>query len=204
MGLIWFSLGLGGEILRAWKGNTISDPLLNIFWEDERFWNLMSLQRLSMLALHVWYRWQASWVSAEFLKCFVGKFPSYMGIIWFSLGLGGGILRAWKGNTISDPLSLISSKKMGVSETLYQLKAFNILCWHMLALDSWYHWKSSMLGALCIGWVSVTFDVVRRGVPSYMGLIWYSQSLAREIFLILKGNTISDPFPRYFLRTWNS
>ena len=93
---------------------------------------------------------------------------------------------------------------MGVSETLYQLKAFNILCWHMLALDYWYHWKSSMLGALCIGWVSVTFDVVRRGVPSYMGQIWYSQSLAREIFLILEGNTISDPFPRYFLRTWNS
>ena len=87
---------------------------------------------------------------------------------------------------------------MGVSETLYQLKAFNILCWHMLALDYWYHWKSSMLGALCIGWVSVTFDVVRRGVPSYMGQIWYSQSLAREIFLILKGNTISDHFPRYF------
>ena len=27
----WFSLGLGGEILRAWKGNTMSDPLLNIF-----------------------------------------------------------------------------------------------------------------------------------------------------------------------------
>ena len=39
-----------------------------------------------------------------------------MGLIWFSLGLGGEILRTWKGNTISDPLPLISSEKVGVSE----------------------------------------------------------------------------------------
>ena len=41
----------------------ISDPLpLNIFWEDEGLWNLMSVQHLSkfMVALHVWYRWKAS------------------------------------------------------------------------------------------------------------------------------------------------
>ena len=41
-----------------------SNPLLNIFWEDEGVWNLMSLERLSMLALHVWYRWQASILGA--------------------------------------------------------------------------------------------------------------------------------------------
>ena len=40
----------------------------------------------------------------------------YMGLTWFSLGLGNDILRAWKGNIISDPLPLISSEKMKVSE----------------------------------------------------------------------------------------
>ena len=41
----------------------------------------------------------------------------YMGLTWFSLGLGNDILRAWKGNTISDPLPLTSSGEMKVSET---------------------------------------------------------------------------------------
>ena len=30
------------------------------------------------------------------LECFVGVFPSYMGLIWSSLGLGGKIFLAWK------------------------------------------------------------------------------------------------------------
>ena len=51
------------------------------------------------------------------LKRFAGRFLSYMGLIWFSLGLGGEILRTWKGNTISDPLPLISSEKMRVLES---------------------------------------------------------------------------------------
>ena len=58
-----------------------------------------------------------NWLSKYDLKRFAGRFPSYMGLIWFSLGLGGEILRTWKGNTISDPLPLISSEKMMVSET---------------------------------------------------------------------------------------
>ena len=40
-----------------------------------------------------------------------------MGLIWFSLGLGGEILQTWKGNKISDPLPLISSEKMRVLES---------------------------------------------------------------------------------------
>ena len=58
-----------------------------------------------------------NWLSKYDLKRFAGRFPSYMGLIWFSLGLGGEILRTWKGNTISDPLPLISSEKMRVSES---------------------------------------------------------------------------------------
>ena len=27
----------------------------------------------------------------------------------------------------------------------------------------WYHWKASMLGALCMGWVSVKFEVLCKG-----------------------------------------
>ena len=40
----------------------------------------------------------------------------YMGRTWFFLGLGIDILRAWKGNIISDPLTLISSEQTKVSE----------------------------------------------------------------------------------------
>ena len=38
-------------------------------------------------------------------------------------------------------------------------------------------------------------EVICRGVPNTMGLSWYSPGLAREIFLIWKGDTISDPYP---------
>ena len=46
---------------------------------------------------------------------------------------------------ISDPLSLISSEKMGVSETWCHFSAFQNFC---LALDVWHRWKASILGAL--------------------------------------------------------
>ena len=41
----------------------------------------------------------------------------YMGLSWFSLGLDNDTLRAWKRNIMSDPIPLISSGKMKVSET---------------------------------------------------------------------------------------
>ena len=39
-----------------------------------------------------------------------------MGLVWFSRGLGGEILRTCKGNTILDPLPSIPSEKMRVSD----------------------------------------------------------------------------------------
>ena len=67
--------------------------------------------------LIVFERSAINWLGKYDLKRFVGRFPSYMGLIWFSLGLGGEILRTWKGNTISGPLPLISSEEVRVSET---------------------------------------------------------------------------------------
>ena len=56
--------------------------------------------------------------------------PSYIGLMWDSLSLAREIFLIWKGNTISDPSLPMSSKQMGVSETLYQLGAFLILYKH--------------------------------------------------------------------------
>ena len=50
----------------------------------------------------------------------------YMGLNWFSLGLAIDILQAWKGNIFSDPLPLISSERMKVSEIWCQLSTVGI------------------------------------------------------------------------------
>ena len=68
-----FFAWLSGQFTSTWHFRP-STP--DIFWEDEGPWSRMSLQRLSkiLLALHVWYRWQASilgalkigWVNVKF------------------------------------------------------------------------------------------------------------------------------------------
>ena len=65
--------------------------------------------------LIVFERSVTNWLGKYDLKRFVGRLPSYMGLIWFSLGLGGEILQTC--NKISDPLPLISSEKMRVLES---------------------------------------------------------------------------------------
>ena len=49
-----------------------------------------------------------------------------MGLILFSLGLNGETLRVWKGNTISDPLVLISLRKLGFVKLDVVSAFFNI------------------------------------------------------------------------------
>ena len=54
-----------------------------------------------------------NWLSkCEILMC-CREVPSLNGSNLVFLALGGEILRAWKGNTISDPLALISSERWG-------------------------------------------------------------------------------------------
>ena len=65
--------------------------------------------------LIVFERSVTNWLGKYDLNRFVGRLPSYMGLIWFSLGLGGEILQTC--NKISDPLPLISSEKMRVLES---------------------------------------------------------------------------------------
>ena len=72
---------------------------------------------------------------------------------------------------LSDPSPLISSQLAVIaSSSLWeaQLKAFEILCWHcVFLLPFWYHFLASILGALCVGRVSIKFEVFNGGFPSY-------------------------------------
>ena len=90
----------------------------DIFWADQGLWNLMSVQHLSnfVLAFSLLF-WERLEIQDHFFTCFLrvfrkiyvclfwahyalaqevskfksfaGVFPGYMGLIWFSLGLGG-------------------------------------------------------------------------------------------------------------------
>ena len=51
---------------------------------------------------------------------------------------------------------------------------------------------------LCVGWVSIRFEVFHDVFPSCRGLIWFPCGLGGAIFLKLKGNIISDPPPDIF------
>ena len=115
------------------------------------------------------------------LKRFVGRFPSCMGLIWFFLGLDGETLRTWKGNTISDPFPLISSKKMRATETWCHFSAFQNFCSHCMFDHVWFRWKASILRVFKNGWASVKFEAFHREVPK------------------LHGSNLVFPWPRW----WN-
>ena len=58
---------------------------------------------------------------------------------------------------------------------------------------------ASILEALCLGCISIKFEVFHRGFPSYRGLIRFSCRLGGENSWHGNSNIISDPSPKNFI-----
>ena len=137
--------------------------------------------------LPFWYHFLASilgalcsgWVSIK-LEVSHEMFPSYRGPIWCSSGLAGGSFHGMEGFRPPPPgylLNLLWLPHQVYGKVSWEYWDF------MLALSFfwppfWYHFPVPIFGALCIGWVSIKFEVFQGGFPSYRGLIWCSSGLA--------------------------
>ena len=132
------------------------------------------------------FGWGSFWGQLKGPKGYVGpmlgRFGSMLGpcwIIWWgSMGFHGGFWGEGTWPHHKDPNDAVVSWKP---------LTFDVGVVFSLGISFLYHFLASISGAICIGWVSIKFEVFYGVFPSYRGLIWCSSGLAGGSFHDIEG-----------------